>query len=137
MEKKKFCNLCFKEIKEKKSNGQKYHAVCFIKNRKKYNKDYRIKHREHFREIDKKRYPKRKVNPNFIKSLRKSNKTYKKKHPERLKAQILSQYIPLKSNCEICQSTENLQRHHPDYSKPKNFITLCLACHNQAHWRKI
>jgi len=46
------------------------------------------------------------------------------------KAQILARAnIPLGSKCEECGSTENLERHHPDYSKPLETQTLCRACH--------
>lgn len=38
---------------------------------------------------------------------------------------------PIKSACEWCNSTEFLQRHHPDYSKPEYYLTLCASCHNK------
>ena len=37
--------------------------------------------------------------------------------------------IPLASNCLRCGSTENLERHHEDYSKPLEVQTLCMPCH--------
>lgn len=39
--------------------------------------------------------------------------------------------------CEICGTTENLQRHHPDYNKPKEVIILCKNCHEKVHHRRI
>ncbi len=31
--------------------------------------------------------------------------------------------------CEICDSTESLQAHHPDYTFPSIVVTLCRSCH--------
>lgn len=42
-------------------------------------------------------------------------------------------HIPLKPNCEVCGSTEKLQRHHDDYSKPFEVMTLCQRCHKKRH----
>jgi len=39
----------------------------------------------------------------------------------------------LRANCEICGSSENLVRHHPDYSEPLFYVTLCSSCHNYVH----
>lgn len=41
--------------------------------------------------------------------------------------------VPLKDKCELCSSTLNLERHHPDYSKPLDFITFCRECHRKLH----
>jgi hypothetical protein len=37
--------------------------------------------------------------------------------------------VPLKPQCELCGSTDYLERHHPDYSKPFEVQTLCRTCH--------
>lgn len=39
----------------------------------------------------------------------------------------------LKSSCEICNSTDNLQRHHWRYDKPLLVNTLCRDCHDIQH----
>lgn len=39
----------------------------------------------------------------------------------------------IKKNCEMCDSKNNLQLHHPDYNKPMYVITLCKDCHWQIH----
>ena len=41
--------------------------------------------------------------------------------------------IPLKSSCEICNSINNLQRHHWRYDKPLLVNTLCKSCHQIQH----
>jgi hypothetical protein len=59
----------------------------------------------------------------------------KQKHPDRHKArkQVYNRRIPLASACAQCGSKENLQHHHPDYSKPLEVITLCQTCHGLVH----
>ncbi len=37
--------------------------------------------------------------------------------------------VPIMDKCEKCGKTESLQRHHPDYSKPKEVKILCQDCH--------
>jgi hypothetical protein len=46
---------------------------------------------------------------------------------------IAKYHIPLKENCEICHSTEHLQRHHWRYDKPLLVNTLCKECHDIQH----
>ena len=41
--------------------------------------------------------------------------------------------IKLKPNCEICNSTNDLQRHHWRYDKPLMVNTLCKECHTIQH----
>ena len=35
--------------------------------------------------------------------------------------------------CWLCGSTKNVDRHHPVYDKPLEFIDLCRSCHIWAH----
>lgn len=35
--------------------------------------------------------------------------------------------------CEICQSTENVEAHHDDYSKPLDIRWLCQRHHREVH----
>jgi len=51
----------------------------------------------------------------------------------KLKAKDMAKKIPLKDNCEICKSTNNLQRHHWRYDKPLLVNTLCKECHTIQH----
>ncbi len=108
----KICDYCKKEIKEIKSNGQKYHKSCFTKNRFFYQKKYREQNKKYFRKKDKERY---------------------KKFPERLFARNKARVVLKKKNCKKCNATKNLEKHHPDYSKPLFIITICKSCHNKIH----
>lgn len=62
-------------------------------------------------------------------------KRYSKENPKYRRALNASQLIPKKSACEKCGSRENLQKHHPDYTKPTQFQTLCKRCHLKNHGR--
>ncbi len=42
-------------------------------------------------------------------------------------------HVSLGKSCTRCGSTENLERHHPDYSQPLNIVTLCPQCHVNTH----
>ena len=35
--------------------------------------------------------------------------------------------------CAKCGRTENLERHHPNYDKPKEVLILCQECHKNLH----
>jgi hypothetical protein len=39
--------------------------------------------------------------------------------------------------CEVCGSTENLERHHEDYSKPSDVKVLCTSCHKKLHHKTL
>jgi hypothetical protein len=57
-----------------------------------------------------------------------------RRYPEKVRAERLARKaVPLKERCEICGSTERLHRHHPDYSKPLDVITVCQPCHEKVH----
>lgn len=59
---------------------------------------------------------------------------YKENHLPLNKIYHLTRYlIPLASNCLFCGSTKNLERHHPDYDKPLEVITMCRRCHKKIH----
>ncbi len=80
-----------------------------------------IKHPERIREIQRK-------------AQKKAYLKRKKEHPEILKAHDLANYhVPLASNCQKCGSIEHLERHHPNYEKPLDIITLCKPCHDFVH----
>ena len=47
----------------------------------------------------------------------------------KLRARERAKEKPLKEKCEICGSIEKLERHHLDYNKKTEFMTLCRICH--------
>jgi len=63
--------------------------------------------------------------------IKKFKKEYEKNNIEKKRCRCIAGYYPMAKQCNICGSTENLERHHPDYSKPKIFETLCRDCHNK------
>lgn len=106
------------------------------------------KHHWELTNLDKRRVIRRRWNDNNRERRREINRAYAKRHPqkqiqinrrwsarnpEKINAQIYARNIPLASNCQRCNTTERLERHHPDYSKPGEIITLCHSCHSQLH----
>ena len=52
------------------------------------------------------------------------------KHRDRVHARnIAYKNVPLGEKCAVCGSTEKLHRHHHDYTKPLEIVTLCEICH--------
>jgi len=60
-------------------------------------------------------------------------KKWRKNNPKKVRAHKLSVNIKLKESCEFCGSMDNLNKHHPDYSKPLLVVTLCKICHSKEH----
>ncbi len=59
------------------------------------------------------------------------------KHKERQRIQKIAVYHnPIPQVCEIDVCTSIGERHHPDYSKPKEIIWLCKPCHEFLHSKK-
>ena len=86
-----------------------------------------LKNREKKKEYSKE-YGKR-----YIAKHAKNVKVYREKNTKKIKAQQLANQIPLKKSCEICNSENNLQRHHWNYDKPLLVNTLCGDCHSIQH----
>jgi hypothetical protein len=62
----------------------------------------------------------------------------KEKFPEKSTARYLvrqavksGKLIPL-DECEVCLSEDNVEGHHPDYSRPFFLLYLCKSCHFKA-----
>ena len=54
--------------------------------------------------------------------------------PQKNRVRIMSRYYnPVIESCTKCPSTENLQRHHEEYTDPNKFIVLCESCHKEVH----
>ena len=55
-----------------------------------------------------------------------------KKHKVRV-----NRLIEIKDCCEICSSTDRLEKHHWNYDKPLLVNTLCGFCHDVQHYKNI
>jgi hypothetical protein len=68
--------------------------------------------------------------PNHTESYRQ----YKQLNRQKVNAEAFARrHSSLSSQCELCGSTENLERHHPDYSEPTITVTVCRLCHTFIH----
>lgn len=68
-----------------------------------------------------------------------ANAARKAANPEKSRARsivsnaVAKGFLPKPDACTICSSTESLEYHHEDYSKPLEVIPLCHACHMRLH----
>jgi hypothetical protein len=95
-----------------------------------------MNHTEYMREWRAKNPEKeRKIRGRRMEKLRLYKKNWREKYPAKVKAENLAnkRHIPLDSNCLMCGSTENLEKHHPDYEQPSWILTLCQKCHKLIH----
>ncbi len=79
---------------------------------------------------------KRAVSPKGIQRRLNFQKRNRKEHPIRWRARgqaerALKAGQITKRPCHFCGSEENLEMHHPNYSKPLRVYWLCLTCHRR------
>lgn len=65
-----------------------------------------------------------------------AKKAYRQRNPEKSRIIVYAQrYVPLKDYCQVCGAKKSegarLERHHADYSKPLDVITICRSCHKK------
>lgn len=79
-------------------------------------------------------YHKHKNDPKFIAQRKLSRKYDKQKAKARRRTyQLVYEFGKrlLKSRCSKCDSKENLEYHHIDYSDKDNVVILCRSCHGK------
>jgi hypothetical protein len=111
----------------------------------KYNREHYAQQRKWRKEHPEKRQAARERfktrHPDYQKSQREKHREtinstiarWKGQNKEKVHAENLVLSKPFAENCEICDSTINLVRHHPDYSEPMIYVTLCASCHGYIH----
>lgn len=103
-----YCEVCIKEYYQENKEKIK-------RDSKKYKRIYRQEHKDRVRAYQKTPDRRKKqVIRDFTRDFYKKNKIKKVK-------------------CLFCGSKENLEFHHHDYNKPKEFIILCKKCHQKEH----
>lgn len=91
-------------------------------------------HRQHYRKNRERILArKRKHRQEHHDEILQKQKEYRERNKIKIRAHNLASSIPLGHQCSLCGSTENLERHHPDYSKPLEIVTLCESCHRRIH----
>lgn len=130
-------------IKKKKTIREyriKYVALnrdILNKKRREHNK-VTHKERDYLREI-------RRINPilhrNYRRKWLQNNKElhqmeankYRQNNPAKIMAQRVTKKMPLDPTCLLCppndSNTDGLLHHHPDYSIPDFYVTVCPPCH--------
>ena len=124
--------------KDKTSYYQRHRERCLARANEYYQKN-RLKkcadHREYYRkhQQDRLTYQSEYYKKHRNEVLQKHKKYYDANREKRLAKMQAWKYIPIEARCENCGSKENLERHHPDYSKPLEVMTLCRKCHATLH----
>jgi len=125
------CCIC-KELKpleafaKDKSKSKGFSYRCKVCNRLR-NRAYTRTHRR-----DRKQYSR---------DYRKNNRDYrvrelaraKKNRPKRRIEEMARARTNLGLSCVVCGSDKNLERHHPNYNKPLEIVTVCRSCHQRIH----
>jgi len=88
-----------------------------------------IERKKYFLEYQKK---KRGSRPQFI-----AKGSTKRNARQRVRDHILAGKIIKPKKCQRCNQQQNLEGHHPDYSKPLEVLWLCKNCHIKAHKKVI
>jgi hypothetical protein len=110
--------------KQEVKDAKKLWRLNHPKYSKKYMKTWNREHPNHSQKWDKEHLESKRINA----------RVYCLKSPEKIKAHNTAHYhTSLGLFCELCPDddvrTENLERHHPDYTYPEIVVTLCKECH--------
>lgn len=74
---------------------------------------------------------------NHLEYFRDGAKKYRVENPLKINARNRARLLKNKgliiSNCSICGSDKNIEKHHPDYNMPDYVIFLCSKCHHKLH----
>jgi hypothetical protein len=90
---------------------------------------------EHYKTYEKERYTTTKRKKQILEYQKQRRKRYPEKEIARSSVAnaIKDKRLSRKTTCEICGSTEKIEAHHEDYSKPLNVKWLCFVCHRKQH----
>ena len=118
----KECGRAAKRVYSAKNRDQilAYAKRYYAKNKEKClaaTRKYQAEHPEQIRAHQKKWYGKNK---------------HKKAAQQRVFKALKSGKLK-KENCKVCGSSENIQAHHPDYSRPLEVVWLCHTHHQKNH----
>lgn len=79
-------------------------------------------------------YPKLKTDKKYQAYHREQQRRYSRRYPEKARAHVTARQVAASSACQQCGAADGpLHKHHPDYSRPKDVITLCVPCHERVH----
>lgn len=114
--------------------SSKSEHAAYMRDWRKRHPKYKASQRDNLRRF-------RLLHPDYDRDYRRNSLSWKAKHrdqakrdrekyPDRRRARLAARIVPIGDKCEICGATEHLERHHPDYSKPKFVVTRCSK-HNR------
>lgn len=113
------------------------HKEWYQKNREEriaYQKKYNKEHRKERSEFQKKwREENQDKHRTYTNKYRKNN-PHKKSVWD--KTRRGKDAIEIKGLCQICKKRKAVDRHHPNYSKPREVVLVCKQCHKDIHTRQ-
>ncbi len=122
----KKCKECIKESVKKNRNQNKDYYLAF--DRKRANNPERVLARKIYTQTEVGKLAKKRAMG-----------AYRKRYPMKYASHIIvsnavrdGRLIP-QTFCSCCKSTEKIEGHHDDYTKPLEVRWLCEKCHKQWH----
>lgn len=120
------CTACVKSrvTKHREANLEKIQAYDKLRS----NKPHRVEARKKYSKTEAGKQAKKKAID-----------AYKKRHPMVYASHVITGNairagkLLQASNCSVCNSTEKIEGHHDDYTKPLDVRWLCEKCHKQWH----
>jgi len=108
-----------------KLNPRRYKTKKYMDYQREYQRNWNKRHPLQRKEMQRK----------YKREHPEKQREYASRYPEKVKAHSIANNlkIPLEPECFLCGSTENLEKHHPNYSKPKLVQTVCKQCHTLIH----
>lgn len=104
-------------------------SESYKKRRRISQRNYRQRHKEQVKQRDHEYYLRTK------KARLEYASEYSKKNRAKRNAAARARYhIKDITKCEVCGSTEDLCRHHPDYNNRLSVKILCKTCHARLHF---
>ncbi len=135
------CGSCLIEKEDKcfykdasRSNGLSCHCKDCIREQQRKSREADP---EAARRKNRLRYHRVKLTPQYRIRITRKQKLRRAVHPDKYKARRkvmheIEMGRMVRGVC-ACGSTENIQAHHEDYSKPMEVVWMCAVCHRKHH----
>lgn len=145
---KNICLECGEPFKAKRQKTKFCSKSCRNRNWRRDNPDYNREWlKNHPEYVEKKnakcrteayRLKQREYAKDWYDKHKESAKAYRDQNQDKIMARnVAYRHVEIGGACEYCGSTDNLDRHHPDYSQAEIVVTVCRRCHVAIHGEDI
>lgn len=148
----KVCKICFQEKNEfdfssnelTKDGFQHICKICYnqkynkprLENIKKTKEKYRLdRKRKYIYELKKEYFGRIKLSLVDKLTEKEKEKLYKLKRRawDSIMTELRAERLKKLNHCIICESKNDIHKHHEDYEKPYDILWLCAKCHGKIH----